>query len=188
MLRNAVLAALGGLSLSATATAPPQAAINIDETKGVSVANKFASEGVQMAVGHFNSGVSLPASEAYLDAGILQITPGSIYDKLGLKDGQRVKFIEKYRSYVINYNLGQDLVREWVEREAGPDAKTRVGPRPPGLGPWVSNGVTSRITVRPWLRIRASSRSFCRSSTACRASWSTAVRERITPCPPRCWP
>lgn len=48
-----------------------------DPKQGVSVANKFASEGVQMVVGHFNSGVSLPASEAYLDAGILEITPGS---------------------------------------------------------------------------------------------------------------
>jgi len=28
---------------------------------------------------------------------------------------QRVRFIEKYRSYVINYNLGKDLVREHVE-------------------------------------------------------------------------
>jgi len=30
---------------------------------------------------------------------------------------QRVKFFDKYRSYVINYNLGKDLVREYVERQ-----------------------------------------------------------------------
>ena len=30
--------------------------------QGVSVANKFAAEGVKMVVGHFNSGVSIPAS------------------------------------------------------------------------------------------------------------------------------
>jgi hypothetical protein len=35
---------------------------------------------------------------------------------------QRVGFIDKYRSYVINYNLGQDLVRQYVERTAGPNA------------------------------------------------------------------
>ena len=29
---------------------------------------------------------------------------------------QRVKFIEQYRSYVINYNLGKDLVRAYVEK------------------------------------------------------------------------
>jgi len=28
---------------------------------------------------------------------------------------QRVRFIDKYRSYVINYNLGKDLVRAHVE-------------------------------------------------------------------------
>ena len=33
---------------------------------------------------------------------------------------QRVKFIEQYRSYVINYNLGKDLVRAYVERKIGP--------------------------------------------------------------------
>jgi hypothetical protein len=32
---------------------------------------------------------------------------------------QRVKFIDKYRSYVINYNLGQDLVKSYVERRGG---------------------------------------------------------------------
>jgi hypothetical protein len=29
---------------------------------------------------------------------------------------QRVKFIDQYRSYVINYNLGKDLVKQWVEK------------------------------------------------------------------------
>lgn len=31
---------------------------------------------------------------------------------------QRVDFFDTYRSYVINYNLGQDLVRQYVERSA----------------------------------------------------------------------
>ena len=35
---------------------------------------------------------------------------------------QRVRFMDQYRSYVINYNLGRDLVRRYVERTAGPDA------------------------------------------------------------------
>lgn len=38
---------------------------------------------------------------------------------------QRVRFIDKYRSYVINYNLGQDLVRRYVERRAGNDPARR---------------------------------------------------------------
>ena len=38
---------------------------------------------------------------------------------------QRVKFIEQYRSYVINYNLGKDLVRNYVERRSGGDRDKR---------------------------------------------------------------
>ena len=34
---------------------------------------------------------------------------------------QRLKFIEQYRSYVINYNLGKDLVRAYVEKKMGRD-------------------------------------------------------------------
>jgi hypothetical protein len=32
---------------------------------------------------------------------------------------QRVRFFDTYRSYVINYNLGKDLVREYIERRGG---------------------------------------------------------------------
>jgi hypothetical protein len=32
---------------------------------------------------------------------------------------QRVRFIDTYRSYVINYNLGQDLVRRYIESRGG---------------------------------------------------------------------
>ena len=38
---------------------------------------------------------------------------------------QRVRFIEQYRAYVINYNLGKDLVRNYVERRSGGDADKR---------------------------------------------------------------
>ncbi|KAB1073632.1 branched-chain amino acid ABC transporter substrate-binding protein [Methylobacterium planeticum] len=48
-----------------------------DPKQGVSVANKFASEGVKVVVGDFNSGVSIPSSDVYQDAGIIQITPAS---------------------------------------------------------------------------------------------------------------
>jgi branched-chain amino acid transport system substrate-binding protein len=48
-----------------------------DPKQGVSVANKFAGEGVKMVVGHFNSGVSIPASDVYNESGIIQITPAS---------------------------------------------------------------------------------------------------------------
>lgn len=32
---------------------------------------------------------------------------------------QRTRFFDKYRSYVVNYNLGQDLVRQAIERRGG---------------------------------------------------------------------
>ena len=48
-----------------------------DPKQGVSVANKFAAEGAKFVVGHFNSGVSIPASDVYQENGILQITPAS---------------------------------------------------------------------------------------------------------------
>jgi hypothetical protein len=38
---------------------------------------------------------------------------------------QRVKFIDQYRSYVINYNLGRDLVGDYVERRSGGNAQRR---------------------------------------------------------------
>jgi branched-chain amino acid transport system substrate-binding protein len=48
-----------------------------DPKQGVSIANKFSSEGVKFVVGHFNSGVTMPASEVYQENGILSITTAS---------------------------------------------------------------------------------------------------------------
>jgi len=38
---------------------------------------------------------------------------------------QRVKFIQRYRSYVINYNLGEDMVRHYIEKRSGTDPENR---------------------------------------------------------------
>jgi branched-chain amino acid transport system substrate-binding protein len=48
-----------------------------DPKQGISVANKFVADGVKYVVGHFNSGVSIPASEVYAENGVLEITPAS---------------------------------------------------------------------------------------------------------------
>jgi len=53
-----------------------------DPKQGVSVANKFAAEGIKWVVGHFNSGVSIPSSEVYQEAGIIQTTPASTNPRL----------------------------------------------------------------------------------------------------------
>ena len=38
---------------------------------------------------------------------------------------QRVRFFDQYRSYVINYNLGKDMVAKYIEGKAAKDAKKR---------------------------------------------------------------
>ncbi|PWE57053.1 branched chain amino acid ABC transporter substrate-binding protein [Metarhizobium album] len=48
-----------------------------DPKQGVSVANKFVADGVKFVIGHFNSGVSIPASEVYAENGVLQVSPAS---------------------------------------------------------------------------------------------------------------
>jgi branched-chain amino acid transport system substrate-binding protein len=50
--------------------------------EGVSVANKFVGDGVKFVIGHFNSGVSIPASEVYQENGVLMITPASTNPKV----------------------------------------------------------------------------------------------------------
>jgi hypothetical protein len=43
---------------------------------------------------------------------------------------QRTKFFDKYRSYVINYNLGQDMVKRYIESAGGvprkPDQRWKI--------------------------------------------------------------
>jgi branched-chain amino acid transport system substrate-binding protein len=53
-----------------------------DPKEGVSVANKFVGEGVKFVVGHFNSGVTMPASQVYEENGILEITPAATNPKV----------------------------------------------------------------------------------------------------------
>src|ERR1700691_1643008 len=53
-----------------------------DPKQGVSVANKFVGDGVKFVVGHFNSGVTIPASEVYADNGVLIITPSATNPKV----------------------------------------------------------------------------------------------------------
>jgi branched-chain amino acid transport system substrate-binding protein len=53
-----------------------------DPKEGVSVANKFVGDGVKFVVGHFNSGVTIPASDVYQENGILEITPAATNPKV----------------------------------------------------------------------------------------------------------
>jgi branched-chain amino acid transport system substrate-binding protein len=48
-----------------------------DPKEGVSVANKFSADGIKWVIGHFNSGVLMPASEVYAENGIIFNTPSA---------------------------------------------------------------------------------------------------------------
>ena len=52
-----------------------------DPKQAVQVANDFVTKGVVFVAGHFCSGSSIPASDKYIEEGILQITPASTNEK-----------------------------------------------------------------------------------------------------------
>ena len=65
------------------------------------------------------------AARQYLDGKIDRAAAVAFLEKYAMytkpRAEQRVKFIEQYRSYVINYNLGKDLIRAYVEKSMGRD-------------------------------------------------------------------
>ncbi|MCS6762838.1 MAG: branched-chain amino acid ABC transporter substrate-binding protein [Candidatus Protistobacter heckmanni] len=64
-----------------------------DPKTGTAVAQKLVDAKVVAVVGHMNSGVSIPASKIYSDAGIVQVSPSSTnpdYTKQGFKTTYRV--------------------------------------------------------------------------------------------------
>ncbi|MFZ6849111.1 hypothetical protein [Undibacterium sp. RuRC25W] len=62
-------------------------------------------------------------AKQYLDGEINRDTAIAMLMKYSLSDAdrsaQRIRFIEKLRSYVINYNLGQDVVQAYIEQRTG---------------------------------------------------------------------
>ncbi len=69
------------------------------------------------------------AARRYLDGQIDAKAAAAWLEKYAMmprsRAEQRVKFFDQYRSYVINYNLGKDVVRAFIERRAGADASPR---------------------------------------------------------------
>ena len=68
------------------------------------------------------------AARQYLDGKIDRAAAVVWLEKYALytrpRAEQRVKFIEQYRSYVINYNLGKDLIRAYIEKRMGREKTT----------------------------------------------------------------
>ena len=75
------------------------------------------------------SGASMTIDRLFLDGRISEKRAVELLRKYGLTSEERAKksisFAKQYRSYVINYGLGQDMVREDVERFRGPAARWR---------------------------------------------------------------
>jgi hypothetical protein len=63
------------------------------------------------------------AARGYLDGQLERAEAEAFLVQYSLRTeaqaSQRLRFIDKYRSYVINYNLGEQLVRAWVEQQGG---------------------------------------------------------------------
>jgi hypothetical protein len=96
---------------------------------GLNPADVEAYYAVQTLVDRLSYAGNEPARQ-YLDGQIDAPTAAERLMAWGLyskpRAEQRVRFIDQYRSYVINYNLGKDLVAAHVETVAGaPDASRR---------------------------------------------------------------
>ena len=69
------------------------------------------------------------AARRYLDGAIDAKGAADFLEKYALmprpRAEQRVRFFDQYRSYVINYNLGKDMVRDFVERQSAGDPQKR---------------------------------------------------------------
>jgi hypothetical protein len=84
------------------------------------------------------------AARRYIDGGMNATQAAAWLVQYALSSApraqQRMRFVDQYRSYVINYNLGKDIVREYTERVGGTDATKRweaftgilTSPRLPG--------------------------------------------------------
>jgi hypothetical protein len=63
------------------------------------------------------------AARDYLDGKMTKVQAAEWLQHYGLfakeRAEQRIRFFEKYRSYVINYNLGQDMVKHFIEKKGG---------------------------------------------------------------------
>jgi hypothetical protein len=68
------------------------------------------------------------AARRYLDGEIDAAAAAAYLERYGLyspeRAAQRVKFVDTYRSYVINYNLGERMVRDYVEARLSVETNT----------------------------------------------------------------
>ena len=73
------------------------------------LADKLAYAGNEAARAYLNGGMDRPQAARWLVEYAMMSQP---------RADQRTRFIDQYRSYVINYNLGKDLVKDYIESRA----------------------------------------------------------------------
>jgi hypothetical protein len=76
--------------------------------------DRLAYAGNEAARTYLNGGADRAATAAWLTRYAMMSPP---------RAEQRTRFFDTYRSYVINYNLGKDLVKQFVESRAGVPAQ-----------------------------------------------------------------
>jgi hypothetical protein len=85
------------------------------------IVERLSYAGNEAARRYLNGQIDRAAAAAWLTRFALMSPP---------RAEQRTRFMDDYRSYVINYNLGKDLVREFVESRGGiasaPDRRWQV--------------------------------------------------------------
>ncbi len=86
----------------------PERADSYDRVRTLAEGLSYA--GNEAARGYLDGRIDAAAAAAWLTAYALMAPE---------RARQRVRFIEQYRSYVINYNLGKDLVGRWIEARSG---------------------------------------------------------------------
>ena len=79
----------------------------------LALVDQLSYAGNEAARRYLNGTIDRAGAVAWLERDALYTRP---------RAEQRVKFIEQYRSYVINYNLGKDLIRAYIGKKAGRDA------------------------------------------------------------------
>jgi hypothetical protein len=78
-----------------------------------SLVDKLSYAGNEAARRYLNGEISHDAAAAWLERYALMSHDRAL---------QRVRFFDQYRSYVINYNLGKDMVRRYIESRGGTPA------------------------------------------------------------------
>lgn len=78
----------------------------------LALVDRLSYAGNEAARRYINGEIDRAGAEAWLERYALYTRP---------RAEQRVRFIDQYRSYVINYNLGKDLVASYIERRVGRD-------------------------------------------------------------------